>query len=37
MANVITYGTFDFFHARLSRVLDRAKEFYGEGRTLLLA
>ena len=36
MANVITYGTFDFFHDGHRRILERAKEFCGEGGKLFV-
>lgn len=36
MANVITYGTFDFFHDGHKRILERAKAFCGEGGKLFV-
>ena len=36
MANVITYGTFDFFHDGHRRILERAKEFCGDGGKLFV-
>jgi len=36
MANVITYGTFDFFHDGHRRILERAREFCGEGGKLFV-
>ena len=34
MANVITYGTFDFFHEGHRRILERAREYCGEGHSV---
>lgn len=36
MANVITYGTFDFFHEGHRRILERAREFCGENGKLFV-
>ena len=36
MANVITYGTFDFFHDGHRRILERARELCGEGGKLFV-
>lgn len=36
MANVITYGTFDFFHEGHKRILERAKEIAGGGGKLFV-
>lgn len=36
MANVITYGTFDFFHDGHRRILERAKEFCGKNGRLFV-
>ena len=36
MANVITYGTFDFFHEGHRRILERAREYCGEGGKLFV-
>ena len=36
MANVITYGTFDFFHDGHRRILERAREFCGVGGKLFV-
>ena len=36
MANVITYGTFDFFHEGHRRILERARELCGENGKLFV-